>query len=149
MPIDELGLVAKLKQSAKSGYGLELTTPDDERAEYWGNVARRLRLECAEAAAAIERLLAERDEANRQIGMWQVSYTNAQDRGDAWMADAKAAEAQRDKLKEALTKIDAAFQNAVRGNGNFERDLGWTGSNDNMGEIFAWFARQALKDTPS
>lgn len=55
--------------------------------------------------------------------------------------------AERDGLKEALADIDKAFQNATRGRGNYERDLGWTGSGDNPGQIFAWYARQALGDT--
>lgn len=44
----------------------------------------------------------------------------------------------------ALRAIVRAWQNATGGRGNAERDLGWTGSADNWGQIFAWYAGAAL-----
>lgn len=125
MPIDELGLVERLNEEAQ-----RLSCHSLDHGSVDAGIASNL---ASEAAAAIERLLAERDESDRAASAMSSDLFR--------MAD------ERDKLKEALTKIDAAFQNAVRGNRNFERDLGWTGSQDNMGEIFAAFARQALQDS--
>ena len=45
---------------------------------------------------------------------------------------------------EVLKAIVTAWRNATSGRGNPERDLGWTGSQDNWGQIFAWYAERAL-----
>lgn len=107
-----------------------------------------------EAAAAIERLLAERDEA-RRVHHWSIDDTgygtlhvcrNEHDKGDKceWetfvpIARAEAAEAQRDKLK---GMVEQAFRDGLAYATNVvvtDADEAWRTSR----------ARQALQDTPS
>lgn len=112
MPIDELGLVAKLRGDLPSRVvGVTPISGIREIDFDWPTI----KAERAEAAAAIERLLAERDEA-RRVKRWNVDemggtlhVCRGEHDGDncEWESfvpagHLHAAEAQRDKLKEAL-----------------------------------------------
>lgn len=92
----------------------------------------------AEAAQAITRIAGELRQVEAENEAERIANAQLFDR-------AYAAEVERDRLKEALKRIDTAFDNATRGKGNPERDLGWTGSSDNWGQILSWFAREALR----
>jgi hypothetical protein len=107
---DEMGLVARLKVDA----------------EYLGRRAGSspvIAKDCAEAAAAIERLVAESDEARAEVERLTplaVAYDYLES-----PARADIAEAQRDKLKEALAEL----VNAKAISGVREVVAGWNGEN--------------------
>jgi hypothetical protein len=134
---DEMGLVERdIYEVANQLEGYVGPDTDPDLAAFLlkeGKAAAALADKITAQAAAIERLVAERDEAanlalkqflreyHEAYGCDPVAMANGRSN---WRKSAEAAEAQRDKLKQALADIDKAFQNSTRGRGNYERDPG-------------------------
>lgn len=111
--------------------------PDEPPAGAIGRSWRGWECEPLYDATTIERLTVERDEARETA---EVANRLVAAVGTKLIA----AESLVARQAEALNAIVTAWDNATRGNGNPERDLGWTGSRDNWGQIFAWYAKAAL-----
>jgi hypothetical protein len=70
------------------------------------------------ARDAISTLERELEEARAQAATWQRAYAGEKTRGDAWMADAKTAEAKVARMGEALAKIVSCYDR----NGQHQRE---------------------------
>lgn len=165
MQSDDLGLVARLRGEIEFVQGDAAAWGVDA----YGDLPRTLALLSEAAAAleakdaAIERLVAERDEALAEWANTTSALDSMHQNRDAIQRHynectvrAEAAEAQRDKLKEALTLADAAIDLGLdlisdrKGWGKYQRMEGveiYEDADNFEKAAEAYRARQALGDT--